>query len=304
MWEQESYDSASYEKGKLAARSDAPVLIVGETGVGKEVLARSIHLHSVRRNMTFVPVSCASIASTLFESELFGHTKGAFTGATESKKGFIEIANCGTLFLDEISEVPSGMQTKLLRVIETKEYYQVGSTAAKTADFRLISASNRSFAELNNGQFLRKDFLYRINTFVIEMPPLRQRRDAIPDLLSHFLSLRGSPAKFSGKAIELILCYPFPGNIRELRNMVDYAVASAGEKASLIDAGHLPRSLLDYCGMITCRDASNLRETLACFAATYVRYVLNENGGDVDKVAEQLGVSRATVYRAIRRSKG
>ncbi len=304
MWEQESYDRASYEKGKLAARSDAPVLIVGETGVGKEVLARSIHQHSARRNMAFVPVSCASIASTLFESELFGHTKGAFTGATESKKGFIEIANCGTLFLDEISEVPSGMQTKLLRVIETKEYYQVGNTTAKTADFRLISASNRSITELNNGQLLRKDFLYRINTFVIEVPPLRQRRDAIPDLLTHFISLSGSPAKFSGKAIELILCYPFPGNIRELRNMVDYAVASAAEKASVIDAGHLPRSLLDYCGMITCRDASNLRKTLACFTATYVRYVLNENEGDVHKAAEQLGVSRATVYRAIRRGKG
>ena len=301
MRERQYYYKAAYEKALLAARSNGAVLIVGETGVGKEVLARFIHERPVRSESAFVPVNCASISSTLFESELFGHTKGAYTGATESGKGLVETADHGTLFLDEVSEIPTNLQVKLLRALETKEFYRVGDPAAKKVDFRLICASNRPLAELSDGQFLRKDFLYRINTFIIEIPPLREQKEMIPELAAYFLRENMSQAKFSKEAFELLLCYHFPGNIRELRNAVDYAITAAGEGASIINVEHLSNTLLEHCGFVNRKGAAKLKDTWACFARAYISYILNEHDGDVDRTAEELGVSRATIYRAIKK---
>ena len=299
MLKRQYYYKAAYEKALLAARCDGAVLIVGETGVGKEVLAKHIHEQSDRGDSTFVPINCTSISSALFESELFGHTKGAFTGAIESMKGLVGTADHGTLFLDEVSGIPIDLQVRLLRVIETKEFYRLGDPIPKKADFRLICASNRALAELRDGQFIRKDFFYRINTFTIEIPPLRERKDEIPGLADHFLKSSYSHAKLSQGVLELLLCYPFPGNIRELKSSIEYALSAAGEGASIINVEHLPERILDHCGLVSKNGVPKLKDMLACFSRTYISQIVKKHDGDINGAAEELGVSRATICRAI-----
>lgn len=211
------------ERAIKVAGSDATVLIGGESGTGKEVLARLIHQHSSRSEAPFVAVNCAAIPENLIESELFGHVKGAFTGAVKDRKGRFQLAHSGTLFLDEIGELRPEMQVKFLRVLQERLLEPVGGDESVAVDVRVIAASNKELhEEIRKGDF-REDLYYRLSVIPLHLPPLRERRDDIPALVSHFLKKHNSPAvvHFSKKAMELLVAYPWPGNIRELQNVVE-----------------------------------------------------------------------------------
>ena len=214
--------------GKLA-RSDAAVLIQGQTGTGKELVARAIHYNGQRASKPLVTQNCAALAETLLESELFGHKRGAFTGATEDRKGLFEIADGGTVFLDEIGETSPAVQVRLLRVLQEGEIKPVGATRTRKVDVRVLSATNRDLEEeVREGRF-REDLFYRINVFTLNVPPLSERRQDIPALAQHFLEryaekLAVTPPALTPEALDLLLRYPFPGNIRELENELERAV--------------------------------------------------------------------------------
>lgn len=218
-----------YEMIDSVAESDANILILGESGTGKEIIANAIHFKSHRTKKSFIKVNCSALPKELIESELFGHTKGAFTGATAEKIGFIGRAQGGSLLLDEIGEMPTDLQPKLLRVLQDKVYYKVGSDKPQEVDFRLISATNRNpFESIKDGN-LREDLYYRINTIEIKIPPLRERMDDVPMLAEHFLEIYGEKYnrqnfKFSQKAYAQMLSYNWRGNVRELQHVVERAV--------------------------------------------------------------------------------
>ena len=219
------------------------VLVLGETGVGKEVLARMLHERSPRAGKTLVCLNCASLSETLLESELFGHEKGAFTGAVAAKVGLLESANGGTVFLDEVGEMPLSLQAKLLRVLEQREVLRVGAVRPRAIDVRFVAATNRDLEqEIVRGRF-RQDLYYRLNGFSLVIPPLRQRADEIEPLARHFISLscrqlRRKPLDIAPDAVEALLAYEWPGNIRELKNAIDRAVLLASGRS--INAQHLP----------------------------------------------------------------
>lgn len=221
-----------FRRVALAAQHDAPVLITGESGTGKEMVARAIHHHSQRADSAIVPVHLASLSESLLERELYGHTAGAFTGAQSSQTGVIAQADGGTLFLDEIGETPLAVQVKLLRTIETQEYYPVGSATGRRSDFRLIAATNRPADYLQNSDQFRTDFFYRLATIQIDVPPLRQHREDIPALANHFLHQcsDGVSRTFSEDAIQELMRRPYPGNVRELRNVVVSAATETTER--------------------------------------------------------------------------
>jgi two-component system response regulator PilR (NtrC family) len=211
-----------YELIGKVAPSRANILVTGESGTGKELVAKAIHFNSPRREHAFVPVNCGAIPETLLESELFGHEKGAFTGASGQKAGLFEVANNGTIFLDEIGELPASMQVKLLRVLQEREFRRVGGTKDVAVDVRLIAATNKDLAvETKEGRF-REDLYYRLNVIHIPLPPLRERPEDIPLLISHFYqSHAGHDVKVNEAALRLLLDYPWPGNIRELHNVLE-----------------------------------------------------------------------------------
>lgn len=227
------------DTARRAANSEATVLIAGESGTGKEVLARLIHQHSPRAQGPMVAVNCAAIPETLLESELFGHVKGAFTGAVSNRKGRFQAAAGGTLFLDEIGELRLDLQAKLLRAIQERVVSPVGADAPEAVDVRLIAASNRDlYAAIGQGTF-REDLYYRLGVIVLPLPPLRERREDIPGLVSHFLLKVGAPAgvRFSAEALARLKAHPWPGNIRELQNIVERAVIL--RRGLLIEADEL-----------------------------------------------------------------
>jgi DNA-binding NtrC family response regulator len=217
----------------LVSGTDATVLITGESGTGKELVARAIHKSSLRNAQSLVTVNCGAIPETLFESEFFGHVKGAFTGAQRDKKGRFELANEGTLFLDEISEIPLGMQSKLLRVLQEQEVERLGDTRSHKLNVRVIAATNRNLdQEIAAGRF-RTDLYYRLGVFFIEIPPLRERRDDIPLLADYFLRtsadrLNRPMPKLTETSVNMLLRYDWPGNIRELQNAIERAVILSG----------------------------------------------------------------------------
>ncbi len=233
---------------KVAQSDSTSVLIIGESGTGKELIARSIHFLSPRRDKYFYAVNSSAITETLFESEFFGHTKGSFTGASENKTGWFEVANHGTLFLDEIGDLPLGLQTKFLRVLEEKKISRVGATREIDIDVRIIAATNQDLEKLTEEKRFRLDLYHRLSTFIIHVPPLRERKEDIPLLLNYFAEefARKLNKKIKGiemKAIEALVEYPFPGNVRELRNMVERAVILCEkDRLRLIDF-HTARSL-------------------------------------------------------------
>lgn len=214
---------------RRAAPTDSTILIHGESGTGKELVARAIHRNSLRREGVFIPVNCGAFSETLMESELFGHVRGSFTGAINDKKGLFEVANNGTLFFDEIGEMLPSTQVKLLRILEYREFFPVGSTTAKEVDVRFISATNRNLeTQIEKGEF-REDLYYRLNVIPIHLPPLRERKEDIPLLAGHFLAVYTTHMhkyviKFSEDAMALLLSYHWPGNIRELSNLIQRAV--------------------------------------------------------------------------------
>ncbi len=278
---------------KIVAKSQATVLITGESGTGKELVARAIHSQSQRKDKTFVAVSCAALPESLLESELFGHEKGAFTGAHAQRKGKIELAHRGTLFLDEIGEMSANIQIHLLRVLEEREFTRVGGNELIKVDVRLVSATNRDLqAAIKNGHF-REDLFYRLNVVTIDLPPLRERVEDIPLLAEHFLKEfsaenRKSISGFSPDMMDFLVKYPWPGNVRELENTIERAVILAkGSEIQLVD-------LLQRNSPLVGRVPSG--QSLKDIEREHILSVLKETGGNLAKAARILGVSRATLY--------
>ncbi|GGQ23455.1 sigma-54 interaction domain-containing protein [Shewanella litoralis] len=294
-----------------ASQSNIAVLLQGETGAGKELVAKAVHQASNRSDKPFVVIECTGLSESLFESELFGFEKGAFTGATTSKKGLIEIAHGGTVFFDEIGDVPMNMQVKLLRLLETQCYRAVGGLKQKRSDFRLVSASHKNLLELvDKGEF-RRDLYYRIAGFPIYLPSLRERQDDIPTLINHFMKLSDyKHKKFSANALQLLSSYSFPGNIRELKNIIEQSALIANE--DLIHSNDLPESVhaieSKTANQIIPEDntsAVNLNETkimsLDDLEAEYLSHICQQYQGSPAELAITLNVSVRTLYRKLQR---
>jgi DNA-binding NtrC family response regulator len=299
-------DSGGMDRVRTLITKVAPtpstVLILGETGTGKELVARAVHEQSPRRGEPFVAINCGALPETLIESELFGHRKGAFTGADEHRTGLFEVANGGTIFLDEIGELPKAMQAKLLRVLESREIRRVGENRALTVDVRVVCATHRDLPEMVAAGDFREDLMYRINTFEIFLPPLRDRLDDIPELAEHLLGrFRGKSSPGSGKqladdAIAALKTHVWPGNVRELANVIEHATILCD--SGPIAAAHLPAhfnrrqltgAAANHPGPISLRDL----EMQAIFQS------LERHGGNKPKAADELGISLKTLYNKL-----
>ncbi|SMC18234.1 PAS domain S-box-containing protein [Desulfacinum hydrothermale DSM 13146] len=281
-----------YRQIGLVAASDHPVHIHGETGTGKELVARAVHMESRRRQGPFVPVNCGALPEGVLESELFGHVKGAFTGAVRDKKGRFELADGGTLFLDEVAELPPTTQVKLLRVLQEKTFERVGGERSIRCDVRIISATNRDLArEVSRGRF-RDDLYYRLKVLPLVLPTLRERRGDIPLLAEHFLGRAAgeiSPSpRLTQKALEALLAYSWPGNVRELQNALHYALLRASD--GVIRRDDLPTEILQ-------ETAQSRRGPTPKLTPQAVQAALKETGGNKVRAARLLGVARATLYR-------
>lgn len=279
-----------YRQIQKVAQHDYSVLITGETGTGKELVAAAIHSEGRVSRGPFVPVNCGALPEGVVESELFGHVKGAFSGAVRDKKGRFELAHGGTIFLDEVAELPKTLQVKLLRVLENCTFMRVGGEKPVTVKVRVLSATNRDLRREVEKQRFREDLYYRLNVVPLKLPPLRERQTDIPLLLAHFLEQarnRGQRAlNFSPAAVDLMLRYPWPGNVRELQNAVHYALAGCpGEVAGPAD---LPQEI---------RRSSTPRGPVPKLNPTMVAAALKECGGNKVQAAKLLGVGRATLYR-------
>lgn len=282
------------------APSDATVLIRGASGTGKELVARAIHYNSPRRNRPLVTVNCAALQETLLESELFGHEKGAFTSAFQTKPGLIEVSEGGTLFIDEIAEMAPGLQAKLLRVLENGHYRRVGSTHEAVADVRIIAATNKNLEDEQKSGRFREDLYYRLNVVSIRLPTLKERRQDIPELVQHFLSTRrigATPFTITPDALDTLMTYDWPGNVRELANVLERAQILAEDQTITID--DLPDALLDHRGPTsdTSRDARHLREV----ERQHVHFILRQEKGNKVHAAKALGISRRALYRLIKK---
>ena len=295
------------EKVLRVAESDAAVVLLGETGTGKELVAHAIHEASAREDGPFVPVDCAGMTETLFESELFGYEKGAFTGAGHRKQGLVEAASGGTLFLDEIGELPLSLQVKLLRLLETGTYRRVGGLEWLPADFRLVTATHRDLRAMVQAETFRRDLYFRINTFPIHIPALHERADDIPLLANSLLERvdRKNQRKFSSAALYWLSSRRFEGNIRELRNLIERATLLAD--GEIIDLPHLTEMADDIPPVSPNRpDAFRIAEVLdlASVERRYIDWAKSRPGGDPASLAEQLGISQRTLYRKLQGSRG
>jgi DNA-binding NtrC family response regulator len=284
--------------------SNSTVIIYGGSGTGKELVAKAIHYNSPKADHPFIPFNCSAIPETLVESELFGHTKGAFTGAVQTKKGLFEEANGGTLFLDEIATVLPSVQVKLLRVLQEKEVMKIGSTERTKIDVRMIAATNEDLeANMKNGKF-REDLFYRLHVFPIVLPDLRERREDIPLLAYHFLDQSSKEAKkeikgISKEAMNLLLEYSWPGNVRELENAIERAVIMAdGEFLAPHD---LPRDLTEGFSFLIRKGAKD-RKSLDEIKAEYITQILKETNGNKKTAADILKVNPRTLYRFEKKS--
>ena len=290
-----------------AARSTATVLLTGETGTGKEVIANAIHESGPRRSQSFVAVNCAAFPDTLLESELFGHVRGAFTGADRDKRGLFEVAAGGTIFLDEIGETSASLQAKLLRVLQEREVRPVGGSRSRRVDVRVVAATNRLLArEVEKGSF-REDLYYRLAVFPIPLPPLRKRNEDILPLAEHFLGLHGRRERklgctLSAAAASLLLSHNWPGNVRELENEMQRALALAepGERIT-------PKLLSDRVAGIlepidaAARQGESLHDTLARIEGWLIRRSLEKHAGRRTETARVLGITREGLYKKMKR---
>jgi DNA-binding NtrC family response regulator len=291
-----------------AAPSEITVLLLGESGTGKELVARALHDGSPRSRAPFVTVECSGLSEGLFESELFGHERGAFTGAVSRKKGLVEAARGGTLFLDEIGEIPLSLQVKLLRLIETGTFRPVGSVEPQHADFRLVCATHRDLRQMvADGQF-RQDLYYRISAFPVPLPVLRERVDDLPLLVSVLLRRLpgGDEVKLADETLSLLSRYAFPGNIRELRNLLERGILLADD--GVIQLRHLPPELLDDAAVMPVQAADESLSAvdrlpimpLEALEAQYLTSVARRFSGDRQALAQKLGVSERTLYRKLK----
>ncbi len=289
------------------APSDANVLIVGESGVGKEVIANTICANSRRAGQPMVKLNCAAFPQTMIEGELFGYVKGAFTGAMHDFPGMIAAANGGTLFLDEISDMPADLQTRFLRVLQEREYRPLGSTQTMKADFRAIASTNRPIAQALAENRLRSDLYYRLNTFQIEVPPLRKRKEDIPPLIAQFVrqfsqQLGKQEPDVSPDAFQKLLEYSWPGNVRELQNAIEYAVVLA--RQGMIGVKELPTEIQLPAALqqaeLNALPRSGV-QSLDDLERTAILQALAECRGNKKKAAELLGIQRPTLYNKMKR---
>jgi DNA-binding NtrC family response regulator len=293
-----------------AARSDAPVLVMGESGTGKELVARAIHDFSTREKKPFITVNCSGLTDTLLESELFGHTRGAFTGAVGERSGLFEAADGGTIFLDELASTSAGFQASLLRVLQSGEVRRVGSTQTKRVDVRVIGASNASLRDMAAAAQFRPDLFYRLSVITLELPPLREREGDVDVLVAHFLRAAVSDGhvlfRLTREVAEALRIYPFPGNVRELENAIRRAVALCANDVITLDC--LPSEIVAATRVRKDGDHSPDERTIIADRPTvnelqrrYLQLVLDENQGKKRRAAAVLGLDRRTVQRLVAR---
>jgi DNA-binding NtrC family response regulator len=314
-----------YRQIAAAAAGEATVLLLGESGTGKELAARAIHLHSARAGGPFVAVNCAGLPETLLESELFGHARGAFTGAVSSRLGRLETAEGGTLLLDEVGEMSPAMQAKLLRFLESRCFERLGESTTRQADARVISATNRDLCEMVSAGLFREDLYYRLDVLRLELPPLRERHGDVPLLVAHFLSGRGGEtprAEVSPEALAVLERYDWPGNVRELRNCLEHAAALARGSGN-VGLEHLPAHIVRAAGrapegaggleagidrivrqlargMLEAPDASGIHaEAVRLAERAAIAEVLAAVGGNQVQAAKRLGMHRTTLRKKI-----
>ncbi len=285
-----------------AASTSVTVLICGESGTGKELAARAIHYSGQRSSAPFVPINCGGIPEGLLESELFGHVKGAFTGATESRAGLFHVADGGSIFLDEISDMSMPMQVKLLRVLQDKEVYMVGSTRSRKVNVRILAATNKDLPSLVKNGLFREDLFYRINVVKIDMPPLRERGDDILLLAHHFANkfaaeLGKKPPRFLDKTLKSLRNYNWPGNVRELENVIQRLIVMTDGDS--IDVTDLP----DLC-RFSALSKTGFTRTLAQVESEYIKNVLASLGGNKTRAAEILGIDRKTLREKLKAIEG
>ena len=291
------------ETARQIAPTDCNVIITGESGTGKELFARYIHYNSRRAGGPFFGINCGAFTEELLSNELFGHEKGAYTGANSMKKGVIESATGGTLFLDEITEMPPSAQVKLLRVIQERELFRVGGTDPIKMDVRFIAATNRDIHEdIKSGRF-RQDLFFRLNVVSLRIPPLADRKDDIPLLSYYFLKkysllLKKDVHEISPEVIAVLMNYDFPGNVRELENIIERGVALTTGGA--VEPGHLPEDL-KYLDIRTFRKREGRFPTLDEQELSYIRWVLNEVGGNKSLAAQILGIDRVSLWRKLKK---
>jgi two-component system response regulator HydG len=286
-----------------AAQSSHPVLVLGESGTGKEMVARAIHFSGPYKDKPFIPVDCGSLVPTLIESELFGHVKGAFTGANQSKDGLLEIADGGTVFLDEVGELPVDLQAKLLRAIQEKEIRPVGSTRRIAINVRILAATNRDLEQAVAQGSFRRDLYFRLNVLSLRIPPLRERRQDIPLLVEHFLERLNRDCEqkrtLSDEALKLMLAYDWPGNVRELENCLERACAfTTGPVIHLAD---LPSAVSGAAPSL--QPAETGSPTIIPMSEVEKRAILGaieQLNGDKLKAARMLGIGKTTLYRKLK----
>jgi DNA-binding NtrC family response regulator len=285
------------------APTNSTVLILGETGTGKELVARAVHDRSLRADMSFVPVNCGALPENLIESELFGHRKGAFTGADENRNGLIELADGGTMFLDEIGELPKSLQSKLLRFLESGEIRRVGDNESFTCDVRVVLATNRHLDEMVAAGEFREDLWYRINTFEIQLPPLREHIEDVPLLARHMAARFGARIAaddkvFTPDALEALCRHSWPGNVRELANVIEHAMILC--ESLPIDVEHLPHRFVSSCMSVPIsRPASSQCGNLRELEIQAIQEALARHNGNKPKAAEELGISLKTLYNKL-----
>ena len=297
-----------FEMIESVADSDANVLITGESGTGKELIARSIHARSRRKVKPFVPVNCGAFPENLFEAELFGYERGAFTGASHRKIGLLEYANGGSFFLDEVCELPVNLQIKLLRTLQDQQLRRLGGNELIQADLRLISATNQDLNKALERETMRKDFYYRLNVINIQVPSLKERKDDIRLLAEHFLvkTVKSSPKNIKGfdeAVLDLFEAYDWPGNVREMENVVERAVALVkGEKITLNElppqfasgrkaAGSFPKSSLS--------DVRN--KAVEEVEKKYFLFLLTKHNGNITHISEEAGMTRRHIHRILKK---
>lgn len=303
------------------AQTDSTVLITGESGTGKELIARAIHEKSSRANQPLIVVNCGAIPNELLEAELFGHIKGAFTGATNNRIGRFEAANGGTIFLDEVGELPLALQVKLLRVIQTKQFEAIGSSKTVEVDVRIIAATNRDLEEAVRNKEFRDDLYYRLNVIPVKMPTLRERRTDIPLLVNHFIGqfnqVTGHAVEApSGEIMEALLAYDWPGNIRELENLMERLVILKGQ--GTVDLGDLPHRIFqrfadgrpngtaamsecEYPRMVLPANGVDLKAIVTAFENHLIDQALARTGNNKNRASELLQMNRTTLVEKLRK---
>ena len=284
--------------------TDSTVLILGESGTGKELVATSIHEHSLRKGKTFVKLNCAAIPEELLESELFGHEKGAFTGATAFKHGKFDMADGGTIFLDEIGDMPLRLQAKILRVLQEKEFYRVGGNRTIRVDVRIIASTNKNLEKMVQEGSFREDLFYRLNVFTLHLPPLRERKEDIPVLVDHFLKKRPRPIEISSVALQMLMAFNWPGNIRELQSTVESAAVIA--EGGYIEPAQLPAKITGVFNQANSepyRLPANLSvdEKLKEIERSLIIEALTKTGGVQARAAELLGINQRSLWHRIKK---